>query len=102
MEDLLRDLRRVLDEGRAPTQNAVLRSLIRGHYSGREIAKDTGLGYNSVNIALHHLVRKGLVERVGRGFYRPRENVLCLALMNKIACLEKRQRRIEKARNIIE
>ncbi|MCD6263203.1 winged helix-turn-helix transcriptional regulator [Candidatus Bathyarchaeota archaeon] len=57
---------------RAETQRRVLLLLIREEreMSNREVAEALKLSMNAVNIALHNLHTKGLVERVSRGVYR--------------------------------
>jgi len=91
--DSLSHLKLVLHKDRAPTQKAVLKSLLRGHDTGRRIAEDTGLSYNSVSIALYQLTKYGSIQRVKRGTYKPKELLICLALMDKLTRLENRRRR---------
>jgi len=86
--DSLSHLKLVLNKDKAPTQKAVLKSLIRGHHTGRRIAEDTGLSYNAVSIALHQLTKHGSIQRVKRGTYKPKEILICLALMDKLTKLE--------------
>ena len=88
--DSLSHLKLVLHKDRAPTQKAVLKSLLRGHDTGRRIAEDTGLSYNAVSIALHELAKNGSIQRVKRGTYKPKELLICLALMDSLTKLEKR------------
>lgn len=81
-------------EMRAPTQRVVLRSLLRGHQTCQDIASDIpGLSENAVNIALHQLAKKGIIQRIRRGVYEPNVEVICLALMDRIDNLEKKRRR---------
>lgn len=77
---------------RAPTQRAVLRALLGGCSRASEIAGELGLTPNAVSAALHHLVRSGAVERVGRGRYRVRETMVALALLQRVERLEQRRR----------
>ncbi len=57
---------------RSTTQRRVLMCLIRHDrpMATKEIAKELNLTENAVSIALMHLRRKGLVERVSKGMYR--------------------------------
>lgn len=87
--DSLSHLKLVLSKDRAPTQKAVLKSLLRGHDTGTKIAMDTGLSYNAASIALHQLTKYGSIQRVKRGFYKAKEPLLCLALMDKLTQLER-------------
>lgn len=91
--DSLSHLKLVLHKDRAPTQKAVLKSLLRGNETGHSIAEDTGLSLNAVNIALHQLTKHGSIHRFKRGSYKPKENLIYLALMDRVAQLEKRRRR---------
>jgi len=56
---------------RSTTQRRVLMCLIRRGrpMATKEIAKELNLTENAVSIALMHLRRKGLVERVSKGMY---------------------------------
>jgi len=90
--DSLSHLKLVLRKDSAPTQKAVLKSLLRGHETSRRIAEDTGLSYNAVSIALHQLAKYGSIERVKRGTYKPKEFLICLALMDSVTRLENRRR----------
>jgi len=94
--DSLSHLKLVLHKDTAPTQKAVLKSLLRGHETIRRIAEDTDLSYNAVSIALHQLTKHGSIQRVKRGTYKPKELLICLALMDKLTKLEKRRRRTTK------
>lgn len=94
--DSLSHLKMVLHKDRAPSQNAVLKSLLRGNDTGHKIADDTGLSYNAVNIALHQLTKHGSIQRVRRGTYKANENLIHLALMDSLTQLEKRRRRAAK------
>jgi len=93
--DSLSHLKLVLHKDKAPTQKIVLKSLLRGHYTGRGISEDTGLSYNAVSIALHLLSKHGSIERVKRGIYKPKEPLICLALMDSLTKLEQ----LEKSRS---
>ena len=86
--DSLSHLKMVLNKDKAPTQKAVLKSLIRGHETASSIAEDTGLSCNAVNIALHQLTKYGSIQRVKRGTYKPKEPLICLALIDKLTKLE--------------
>ena len=57
---------------RSTTQRRVLMCLIRHDrpMATKEIAEELNLTENAVSIALMHLRRKGLVERVSKGTYR--------------------------------
>ena len=57
---------------RAESQREVLLCLVEHGkpMSSQEIAKRLSMTVNAVNIALHNLHNKGLVERVARGVYR--------------------------------
>jgi len=99
--DSLSHLKLVLHKDKAPTQKIVLKSLLRGHYTGRGIAEDTGLSYNAVSIALHLLSKHGSIERVKRGIYKPKEPLICLALMDKLSVLEKRRLGAPEAENTV-
>jgi len=94
--DSLSHLKLVLRKDSAPTQKAVLKSLLRGHETIRRIAKDTDLSYNAVSIALHQLTKHGSIQRVKRGTYKPKELLICLALMDNVTKLEKRRRRAKQ------
>ena len=94
--DSLSHLKFVLHKDKAPTQKAVLKSMLRGHETSSRIAEDTGLSYNAVSIALHQLTKHGSIQRVKRGTYKPKELLICLALMDKLTKLEKRRRRTTK------
>ena len=93
MDPELRHLERILRGRRAPTQRAVLLSLIGGDSTPGEIAGELGLSRNAVAIALHELAGHGAVDRVGRGRYRARENLVLLAFLNRVERLERRHRR---------
>lgn len=93
----LSHLKLVLHKDKAPTQKAVLKSLIRGNETASEIAEDINLSYNSVSIALHQLAKHGSIQRVKRGVYKPKELLICLVLMDKLTRLEKMRRRAEEA-----
>ena len=90
--DSLSHLKFVLHKDKAPTQKIVLKSLLRGHYTGRGIAEDTGLSYNAASIALHLLSKHGSIQRVKRGIYKPIEPLICLALMDSLTKLEQREK----------
>jgi len=90
--DSLSHLKLVLHKDKAPTQKIVLKSLLRGHYTGRGIAEDTGLSYNAVSIALHLLSKHGSIQRVKRGIYKPKELLICLALMDSLTKLEQMEK----------
>jgi len=90
--DSLSHLKLVLRKDRAPTQNAVLKSLLRGNDTGNKIAKDISLSLNAVNIALYQLTKHGSIQRVKRGTYKANENLIHLALMDSLTKLEKRRR----------
>jgi len=79
---------------RAPTQRAVVISLLRGFRTPPEIAKDLGVSVNAVNIALHHLHRHGLVRKVRRGVYEADMDLLLLALLSLVD--EIRERRMKR------
>ena len=79
---------------RAPTQRAVVVSLLKGFRTPPEIAKDIGVSVNAVNIALHHLHRHGLVRKVRRGVYEAEMDLLLLALLSLID--EIRERRMKR------
>jgi predicted transcriptional regulator len=90
-------LRDIIRPGsRAPTQRAVLISLLRGHSTPEEIAKDLGLSLNAVNIALHQLSHRGLVRRVRRGIYEAEMEMLLLAMLSLIE--EIRSRVVQRRR----
>jgi len=65
-------------------------SLLRGRVAAFEVAGDTGLSLNSVNIVLCKLVRAGVVERTIRGRYRIQEGLLALHLSDRVRALEER------------
>ena len=98
--DSLSHLKLVLHKDKAPTQKIVLKSLLRGHYTARGIAKDTGLSYNAVSIALHLLSKHGSIQRVKRGIYKPKELLICLTLMDSLTKLEQREK--SRSANILE
>jgi len=52
---------------------------------------ELGLTENAVNIALHHLARHGVVERVSRGRYRVKAALVALALLDRVERLEMRR-----------
>lgn len=57
---------------RTSTQRDILLLLVREEreMTTQEVAEKLGLSVNAVNIALHNMHNKGLVERVSRGLYR--------------------------------
>ena len=57
---------------RADTQRRILLFLIlkEKDINNQEVAEALGLSLNSINIGLHNLNKKGLVNRVSRGVYR--------------------------------
>lgn len=75
---------------RAPTQRAVLRALLRGRSTTASITPELGLTRNAVNIALHELTKRGAVERVSRGKYRVKENLVALVLLDRVEKLERK------------
>jgi len=83
----------LLDMNRMPTQRAVLKSLLRGKRTCREIAAEVKLSKNAINIALFQLAKKGIIRRVRRGVYEPNVPLICVALMDRIEKLGKRRRR---------
>jgi len=78
---------------RAPTQRAVVLSLLRGFRTPPEIAKDLGVSVNAAQIALHHLHRRGLVRKVGRGVYEADMDLLLLALLGLVEEIRERRMR---------
>ena len=87
--EALEHLRRVL-HGRSPTQRAVLRSLLRGCSTAREVVEDTGFSLNAITIALHHLSKAGAIHRIRRGKYQVDDRLLCIALLDYIEDIERR------------
>ncbi|MBA7686748.1 hypothetical protein ES703_95203 [subsurface metagenome] len=86
--DSLSHLKLVLNKDRAPTQKAVLKSLIRGNETYRRIAEDTGLSITQVKSALAQLKRYGSIQRVKRGTYKPNVPLICLVLRDRLKKLE--------------
>ena len=78
---------------RAPKRKAVLKSVIRGHETGRSIAEDTGLSITQTKSALAQLKKHGFIQRDRRGAYEPNVPLVCLVLRDKLTQLEKRRRR---------
>lgn len=70
---------------RADTQMRVLLLLIQGDrdMNNHEVAEAIGLSINAVNIALHNLNNKGLVERISRGVYRYKLGPILTTLLKK-------------------
>ena len=83
-------LEKVLRTRRCPTQRAVIRSILRGHHVAREIARDIGVTENAANIALSDLKVQGVVEVPIRGRFYVREELIALALLNRVEGLEER------------
>gem|GEM_PF-5257556 len=84
----------LLDMNRMPTQRSVLRSLLRGKRTCREITAEGKVSRNAINIALFQLAKKGIVRRVRRGVYEPEVRLICLALMDQIEELERRPKHL--------
>lgn len=70
---------------RAETQRKILLFLIQKErdMSNQEVAEALGLSINAVNIGLHNLHNKGLVERVSRGVYRYKLGPILAAILKK-------------------
>ena len=70
---------------RADTQRRILIHLIleEREMSNQEIAEALELSVNSVNIGLHNLHNKGLVERVSRGLYRYKLGPILATILKK-------------------
>lgn len=70
---------------RAESQRGVLLCLVENGepMSSQEIAKRLSMTVNAVNIALHNLHNKGLVERVSRGVYRYKLGVILAPLLRR-------------------
>jgi len=77
--DALEDLRRT------STQRRILLLLIRKEkdMTTKEVAEELGLSVNAVNIALHNMYSKGLVERVSRGIYRYKLGPILATILKK-------------------
>ena len=77
--DALEDLRRT------STQRRILLLLIRKEkdMTTKEVAEELGLSVNAVNIALHNMHNKGLVERVSRGIYRYKLGPILATILKK-------------------
>jgi len=77
--DALEDLRRT------STQRRILLLLIRKEkdMTTKEVAEELGLSVNAVNIALHNMHSKGLVERVSRGIYRYKLGPILATILKK-------------------
>jgi len=77
--DALAELRRT------STQRRILLLLIQREkdMTTQEVAKELGLSVNAVNIALHNMHRKGLVERVSRGIYRYKLGPILASILKK-------------------
>ena len=84
----------LLNMNRMPTQRAVLKSLLQGKRTCREIAAEVKLSKNAINIALFQLAKKGIIRRVRRGVYEPEVRLICVALMNRIEKLERRHKHL--------
>jgi len=59
-----------------------------GH--GPRHAGELGLIVNAVNVALHEFAKRGAMEMLSRGWYRSRENMVALALLDRVERLERR------------
>lgn len=70
---------------RADTQRKILLFLIQKarDISNQEVAEALGLSINAVNIGLHNLHNKGLVERVSRGIYRYNLGPILASILKK-------------------
>ena len=70
---------------RAVSQREVLLCLVENGepMSSQEIAKRLSMTVNAVNIALHNLHNKGLVERVARGVYRYKLGAILAPLLRE-------------------
>jgi predicted transcriptional regulator len=67
---------------RSSTQREVLYQLIeRGNSTSDEIAKELNLSVNAVNLALHYLLKKGLIKRISRGVYSYNLGLLLIPLL---------------------
>jgi len=90
VSDALDCLDRVLNTGRAPTQRRVYKSLLAGKAAPFEVAVDTGLDENPVNIALCKLVKAGVVDRPVRARYYVNTALLALHLSDRVKELEEK------------
>lgn len=79
---------------RSSTQRQVLRCLIKKErkLTPDEIAKELKLSVNAINLALFHLHKKGLVERVSRGVYLYKLGPILVSLLDEYLELRKRRR----------
>lgn len=70
---------------RAGSQRQVLLCLVENGepMSSQQIAERLSMTVNAVNIALHNLHNKGLVERVARGVYRYKLGAILAPLLRK-------------------
>jgi predicted transcriptional regulator len=77
--DALAELRRTT------TQRRILLLLIQREkdMATQEVAEELGLSVNAVNIALHNMHSKGLVERVSRGIYRYKLGPILATILKK-------------------
>jgi predicted ArsR family transcriptional regulator len=77
--DALAELRRT------STQRRILLLLIQREkdMTTQEVAEELGLSVNAVNIALHNMHGKGLVERVSRGIYRYKLGPILASILKK-------------------
>ena len=77
--DALAELRRT------NTQRRILLLLIQREkdMTTQEVAEELGLSVNAVNIALHNMHGKGLVERVSRGIYRYKLGPILASILRK-------------------
>ena len=84
----LEHLSKVMYTRKAPTQRGTIISLMRGSWASFEVARDLGISQNAANMALHELVKHGVVERPIRGRYRVKEHLVILLICDRIRELE--------------
>lgn len=83
-------LEKVQNTRRCPRQKAVIRELLKGHFTVRPIARALGVTDNAVNIALSELKSHGIVEVPIRGRFYVKEELIALVLFDRVRALEKR------------
>jgi len=70
---------------RTRTQQRILLLLVSNdrEMSTQEVASALGLGMNAINIALHNMHQKGLVDRVSRGVYKFKLGPILSSILSK-------------------
>ncbi|MHA1617261.1 MAG: hypothetical protein ACTSX9_08165 [Candidatus Njordarchaeales archaeon] len=66
-----------------------------------EIAKLTGLNYNSVNTVIHRLYRLGILRRVARGLYELKSKELAIKLLERRSEIISKMRRSQRSSRMV-